>query len=47
MAVGAAQAVVLKGEDSVVAVFVGDGTTNRGPFFEALNWAKVFELPAR
>lgn len=45
MGVGAAQAITLKGDDSIVAVFVGDGTTNRGPFYEALNWAMVYELP--
>ena len=45
MGVGAAQAVALKGEDKVVGVFVGDGTTNRGPFYEGLNWAKVYNLP--
>ena len=45
MAVGAAHTVKLRGDDAVVCVFVGDGTTNRGPFYEALNWAKVFELP--
>lgn len=45
MGVGAAQAITLKGEDNIVAVFVGDGTTNRGPFYEALNWAMVYELP--
>lgn len=45
LAAGAAQAITLKGEDKVVGVFVGDGSTNRGPFYEALNWAKVFHLP--
>jgi len=45
LAVGAAQAAVIKGEDRVVCAFVGDGTTNRGPFYEGLNWAKVFNLP--
>ena len=45
MGVGAAQAISLKREDNIVAVFVGDGTTNRGPFYEALNWAMVYELP--
>ncbi len=45
LAAGAAQAVALKGEDKVVGVFVGDGSTNRGPFYEGLNWAKVFHLP--
>ncbi len=45
MGVGAAQALVLRGEDAIVTVFVGDGTTNRGPFYEALNWAMIYELP--
>ncbi|MDO8598200.1 MAG: thiamine pyrophosphate-dependent dehydrogenase E1 component subunit alpha [Sulfuricaulis sp.] len=45
MAVGAAQAILLKGQDRLACCFVGDGTTNRGPFFEALNWAQVFKLP--
>jgi len=45
MGVGAAQALVLKGEDAIVTVFVGDGTTNRGPFYEALNWAMIYHLP--
>jgi TPP-dependent pyruvate/acetoin dehydrogenase alpha subunit len=45
MGVGAAQAIALKGEDAIVTVFVGDGTTNRGPFYEALNWAMIYELP--
>ena len=37
MGVGAAQALVLREENAIVTVFVGDGTTNRGPFYEALN----------
>jgi len=45
LAVGAAQAVDLRQSGDIVTVFVGDGTTNRGPFYEALNWAKVFRLP--
>lgn len=45
MGVGAAQAVTIRGSNQVVCCFVGDGTTNRGPFFEALNWAQVFKLP--
>ncbi|MBS29530.1 MAG: acetoin dehydrogenase [Alphaproteobacteria bacterium] len=45
MGVGAAQAICLRGVDAIVTVFVGDGTTNRGPFYEALNWAMVYELP--
>ena len=45
IAVGAAQAVKLKGEKRIVAAFFGDGAMNRGPMLEALNWASVFELP--
>jgi pyruvate dehydrogenase E1 component alpha subunit len=45
MGVGAAQAAMICGRDQVVGAFVGDGTTNRGPFYEGLNWAKVFKLP--
>ncbi len=45
IAVGAAHAVKLKGERRVVACFFGDGATNRGPFLESLNWAKIYELP--
>jgi TPP-dependent pyruvate/acetoin dehydrogenase alpha subunit len=45
IAVGAAQASVLMGQDRIVVCFHGDGTTNRGPFFEGLNWAMVYDLP--
>ncbi|MFM5923500.1 MAG: thiamine pyrophosphate-dependent dehydrogenase E1 component subunit alpha [Novosphingobium sp.] len=45
LGVGAAHAVKLRGENRVVAAFVGDGTINRGPFYEGMNWAKVFNLP--
>lgn len=45
IAVGAAQAVKLRGENRVVAAFFGDGALNRGPLLEALNWARVFDLP--
>jgi acetoin:2,6-dichlorophenolindophenol oxidoreductase subunit alpha len=45
MAAGAAQGLKLLGRTQIVGVFVGDGTTNRGPFFEGLNWAKVYDLP--
>ena len=45
IAVGAAQAVKMKGEPHVVVAFFGDGAMNRGPMLEALNWASVFELP--
>jgi TPP-dependent pyruvate/acetoin dehydrogenase alpha subunit len=45
IAVGAAQAVKMKNEERIVVAFFGDGAMNRGPMLEALNWAKVFELP--
>jgi acetoin:2,6-dichlorophenolindophenol oxidoreductase subunit alpha len=45
IAVGAAHAVKLRGERRVVVCFFGDGATNRGPFLESLNWAKIYELP--
>jgi pyruvate dehydrogenase E1 component alpha subunit len=31
--------------DAITVCFFGDGAINRGPFLEALNWAKVFGLP--
>ena len=45
IAVGAAQAVKLRGENRVVVAFFGDGALNRGPLLESLNWARVFDLP--
>ena len=45
MSVGVAQAIRLLGEDRIVVNFIGDGGINRGPFMEALNWAKVYDLP--
>lgn len=45
LAVGAAFAVTYRGSDEVVAVQMGDGTTNGGPFFESLNLAKIYKLP--
>ena len=44
IAVGAAQGLKLLGSDAVVACFFGDGAANRGPFFEALNWAALYGL---
>ena len=44
IAVGAAHALKIKGESPVVACFFGDGAVNRGPFLEALNWAKLHAL---
>jgi pyruvate dehydrogenase E1 component alpha subunit len=31
--------------DSITVCFFGDGAINRGPFLEALNWARVYRLP--
>ncbi|HNU11614.1 MAG TPA: thiamine pyrophosphate-dependent dehydrogenase E1 component subunit alpha [Rubrivivax sp.] len=45
IAVGAAHALKLQGRDAITACFFGDGAINRGPFLEALNWARVHELP--
>ena len=45
LAVGAAFAVNYRGTDEVVAVQMGDGATNGGPFYESLNLAKIYKLP--
>lgn len=45
IAAGAAHAQQLLGRDAITVCFFGDGAINRGPFLEALNWAKVFALP--
>lgn len=45
IAVGAAHAIKLVGEDRISVTFFGDGAINRGPFLEGLNWAQVFKLP--
>ncbi len=45
LAVGAAFAVAYRGSDEVVAVQMGDGATNGGPFYEGLNLAKIYKLP--
>jgi TPP-dependent pyruvate/acetoin dehydrogenase alpha subunit len=45
IAVGAAHAIKLKGENKIVVCIFGDGAINRGPFLEGLNWAKVYNLP--
>ena len=42
---GAAWSAQLRGTDQVAVAFFGDGTTNIGAFHEALNLAKVWELP--
>jgi acetoin:2,6-dichlorophenolindophenol oxidoreductase subunit alpha len=45
IAVGAAHALKMQRRSQVVVAFFGDGAMNRGPLFEAFNWAKLFCLP--
>lgn len=45
IAVGAAQAVKLRGEDRIVVTFFGEGAINRGPLMEAFNWSVIYHLP--
>ena len=45
IAVGAALARRMRGEDSVVLSFFGDGAANEGAFHEALNLAAIWKLP--
>lgn len=45
IATGAALAQKMRGTDSVVVSFFGDGATNEGAFHEALNLASVWNLP--
>jgi pyruvate dehydrogenase E1 component alpha subunit len=45
IAVGAAHAIKMQKRPEIVVAFFGDGAMNRGPLFEAFNWAKLFELP--
>lgn len=45
LAVGAALANKMKGQDNVAVVFFGDGASNRGTFHEAANMASVWKLP--
>ncbi len=44
IAVGAAHGAKIMGADRIVVCFFGDGAVNRGPFLEALNWAKIYDL---
>jgi pyruvate dehydrogenase E1 component alpha subunit len=46
LTVGAALSIKLAGRDQVSVSIFGDGATARGPFHEALNLAKVWNLPA-
>jgi pyruvate dehydrogenase E1 component alpha subunit len=45
IAAGAAWAAKARGTDQVAVCFFGDGTTNIGAFHEALNLAKIWDLP--
>lgn len=45
LAAGAALAAKLKGSDAVAAAFFGDGGSNEGAVFEAMNLAAVWNLP--
>lgn len=45
LAVGAALAIKTRGEDSVSVSFTGDGGSNQGTVFEAMNLAVVLQLP--
>jgi 2-oxoisovalerate dehydrogenase E1 component alpha subunit len=44
-AVGLARAAVIKGEDTVAVVLLGDGATSEGDTHEALNFAGVWQAP--
>jgi len=45
LAVGAAWAARLRGEDRVIAVFFGDGTFEEGVVYESINFAVLHQLP--
>jgi TPP-dependent pyruvate/acetoin dehydrogenase alpha subunit len=45
IAVGAAHALKMQKRKEIVVAFFGDGAMNRGPLFEAFNWARLFDLP--
>jgi len=42
---GAALSARMRGKDSVVLCFLGDGASNRGTFHEGVNMASVWDLP--
>lgn len=44
-AVGLGYGMKYRGKDDVALVFFGDGATSQGDFYEAINFAGVFELP--
>src|SRR5512145_1938743 len=45
LACGVALAIKMRKENGVVMVFFGDGATNGGEFYEALNFAQLWKLP--
>lgn len=45
LAVGAAWAARLRGEDRVITVFLGDGTFEEGAVYESINFAALHRLP--
>jgi pyruvate dehydrogenase E1 component alpha subunit len=45
-AAGIAYAIKYRGKDEVAMGFLGDGATSEGDFYEALNYAGVFQVPA-
>jgi pyruvate dehydrogenase E1 component alpha subunit len=45
LGVGAALGTTIRGEDRVTVVFLSDGATNAGVFFESLNLAALWNLP--
>ncbi|HVR77076.1 MAG TPA: thiamine pyrophosphate-dependent enzyme [Acidimicrobiia bacterium] len=44
-AVGIAQAIMTRGDDAVVVVYGGEGSTSEGDWHEAMNWAGIRQLP--
>ncbi len=44
-AVGIAHGIKTRGEDAVVAVYGGEGSTSEGDWHEAMNWAAIHKLP--
>lgn len=45
VAVGAAMTIDIEGRDNIAYAFFGDGCTNRGPVYEAMNLAAAWQLP--
>jgi pyruvate dehydrogenase E1 component alpha subunit len=45
-AAGIAYVIKVRGKDDVAMTFFGDGATSEGDFYEALNFAGVFQVPA-